>query len=1046
MKKTLFIFILFLVSVLGYAQNAELSSPAQIGEAVANAGLTKKRLFTFQIKMTGGGGTLSSVAFTTNGTYTADELTKLQLWYNTANTFTSATNISTLTSSLGNGSHTFSGLNKTLGNGNHYFWITADIGQTLIPNHTLFVSAISTDNIIFTETFYKGGSASAGGTQYLEYVIVSENFDGTWPPSGWTFSGATRNSPAYSGGYSLELDSANDYAYTRKVNTPGLITFFALENTGHSYSFKIQYSTDPSLESNWNDITTYSNGTSNPLTSSFKFYSVDVHNTTYTNVYIRFYLESGNADIHIDDVNITLRSPNTQASGVTFSDVGPNRFTVSCTAGSAAQRIMFMKQKVGEVENTPVDAANGVFYTASTNWQDPGSQIGSTGYYCIYKGTGNSVTVTGLSQNTTYTVEVMEYNYSDVTNTYIYMPSPASATKQTLPNTPPANLTFSDVGSSAFTLTWTGQDNVSFLAFMKQDTNAEPADPTSTEYTASNNWNSKGTQLGSSGFYCIYNNPNITEPGGNSVTVTNLTSSTRYFVRLYSVSGESVSTAALDEMPTATKPEDYFASIASGNWVTVNKWVSGRWTGTTTWKSSRDGTYWNDATAKPTSSATKVYIEAGHIVTLTDNESCSNLHFDNGWIQLGSCNLTINSYAPGSGTPQFIYNGSGSPSQTGSNSIVSVTSQSIASLPSEVNTLRINLANDNSTVNLPNDVIVTNLAFDHGGLNMNSHKIIYKFKNADIKSDNAIFYSMNIRFTEDINTVGSNHSLAVTWYTSGFVTDVFQATMYFPSSLTNSSNLRLWLRNNATKGWYLKGEYPVQGSGDTKYIVADGLQSPDMSGIVYFDFTLSNPNQTLPVELSSFIVNVTSNNYVQIMWVTQSETELSGFRLYRGTSADFALATDLGVFIPATNTSEPKYYVYTDKEIESAGTYYYWLECMELNASSTYYGPRELNYQPGIGGMEVPIVEGINSIYPNPFNPETTIRFGVLEPATVKATVYNNRGQKVCEPINGYYDKGTYSYIWNATDYNNRCLSNGIYFIRLQVGSNIYTRKVAIVK
>jgi hypothetical protein len=171
-------------------------------------------------------------------------------------------------------------------------------------------------------------------------VVVTENFDGTWPPSGWTFNGANRSSPAYSGAYSLELQPAGDYAYTRKVNTPGLITFFALENTGSQYSFKIQCSTDTT---NWTDITTYSNS-SNSLTRSFKFYSVDVHAATYTNVYFRFYLASGNGDIHIDDVNITLRSPNTQASNVTFSDIGPSRFTVSCTAGSAAQRIMFMKE------------------------------------------------------------------------------------------------------------------------------------------------------------------------------------------------------------------------------------------------------------------------------------------------------------------------------------------------------------------------------------------------------------------------------------------------------------------------------------------------------------------------------------------------------------------------------------------------------------------------------------------------------------------------------------------------------------------------------
>ena len=1043
--KKLFTGIFFLlISILVYAASAELSSPNQIGDAVANAGLTKKRLFTFQLKMTAGSGTLTDVTFSTSGSYTANELNKLELYYNTANTFTSATSIKSLTSNLGTGSHIFSGLNKALGNGNHYFWITADIAQSIIPNHTISVPAISTTDITFSETFYKGGSTIAGGTQYLEYVVVTENFDGTWPPSGWTFNGANRSSPAYSGAYSLEFQPAGDYAYTRKVNTPGLITFFAMVNTGSQYSFKIQCSTDTT---NWTDITTYSDE-SNSLTKSFKFYSVDVHAATYTNVYFRFYLASGNGDIHIDDVNITLRSPNTQASNVTFSEVGPSRFTVSCTAGSAAQRIMFMA--LGEAD--PIDADNGVFYTASTNWQDPGSQIGSSGYYCIYKGTGTSVIVTGLTKSTTYTVEVMEYNYSDVANTYIYMPSPAYNHIKTASTDPPSAIDFDSVTSSSFTLSWSTTPDLSYVLFLKEDTSVYPPKPSGT-YKASDDWNNKGDQLGSSGFYCVFNGKGKPETNRATVTVTNLQSSTRYYVVIFTLHDETYSEgcACGGEVPTATKAADYFASIASGNWETVNTWDSTnhRWTGTTTWKSSRDGIHWNDATLKPTSNAAKVYIESGHIVTLTDNESCSILHFDSGWIQLGNYNLTINSYDSASGNPQFIYNGTGTPQMTtqGTNYIVSVTSQSITRLPSEVYTLRINLAgSDTLSVPLPNDVTVTNLAFDNGGLRMNSHTIKYKYKYADIYSTNAIFYSMNIRYTEDVNIVGSNTSLPRTWYTSGYVTDVFQATMYFPSNLTSSTKLRLWLRNNATKGWYLKGEYDVQTAGDQKYITADGLTSPDMSGIVYFDFTLSELDQTLPVELSSFIVNVNYQNYVQILWVTQSETELSGFRIYRGVSDDLSSALDLGIFIPATNTSEPKYYVYTDKEIDASGTYYYWLECMDINANSTFYGPKELIFHPGVDGNNIPVLEGINSIYPNPFNPDTTIRFGVLESSTVKAIVYNNRGQKVCEPINGYYDKGTYSYIWNATDSYGRRLSNGIYILSLQVGSKTYIRKMAILK
>ena len=59
---------------------------------------------------------------------------------------------------------------------------------------------------------------------------------------------------------------------------------------------------------------------------------------------------------------------------------------------------------------TPAPANNST-YTANTVFGS-GSQIGSTGWYCIYNGTGSSVTVTSLNANTAYRVMVCEYNGS----------------------------------------------------------------------------------------------------------------------------------------------------------------------------------------------------------------------------------------------------------------------------------------------------------------------------------------------------------------------------------------------------------------------------------------------------------------------------------------------------------------------------------------------------------------------------------------------------------------------------------------------------------
>lgn len=96
----------------------------------------------------------------------------------------------------------------------------------------------------------------------------------------------------------------------------------------------------------------------------------------------------------------------TQASSVAFSNVQSNQLTINWTNGTAQKRIVFVKQGTGAFTNP----TNNTTYTASTNWNSKGTQISSSGYYCVYNNTGSSVTLTNLQANTQYTVQVLEYN------------------------------------------------------------------------------------------------------------------------------------------------------------------------------------------------------------------------------------------------------------------------------------------------------------------------------------------------------------------------------------------------------------------------------------------------------------------------------------------------------------------------------------------------------------------------------------------------------------------------------------------------------------
>ncbi|HRY84513.1 MAG TPA: T9SS type A sorting domain-containing protein [Candidatus Cloacimonadota bacterium] len=206
-------------------------------------------------------------------------------------------------------------------------------------------------------------------------------------------------------------------------------------------------------------------------------------------------------------------------------------------------------------------------------------------------------------------------------------------------------------------------------------------------------------------------------------------------------------------------------------------------------------------------------------------------------------------------------------------------------------------------------------------------------------------------------------------------------------------------------------------------------------------------DNTLPVELSSFTAMVNGFNSIQLQWITHSETNVAGFRIYRGNTEALDSATLLNVFIPASNTSQTQAYVFTDTELTEPGIYFYWLENVDLDGGNNIYGPAQVNFtSPGGDSPELPIVEGINRIYPNPFNPQTSIRFGLETAAKVRILIYNNRGQIVRSLLSSNLSRGNHGLEWNGQDDAGRPCSSGLYLLRLQAGSKSYSKKMMLLK
>lgn len=84
--------------------------------------------------------------------------------------------------------------------------------------------------------------------------------------------------------------------------------------------------------------------------------------------------------------------------------------------------------------------------------------------------------------------------------------------------------------------------------------------------------------------------------------------------------------------------------------------------------------------------------------------------------------------------------------------------------------------------------------------------------------------------------------------------------------------------------------------------------------------------------------------------------------------------------------------------------------------------------------------------YPNPFNATTRIVFGLPEASDISLEVYSITGQKVCSLMNGHLEAGRYNINWNGKDATGEPVSSGVYFYRLQTGTETKTLKMTMLK
>nr|MDA3814656.1 agmatine deiminase family protein [Candidatus Cloacimonadota bacterium] len=224
--------------------------------------------------------------------------------------------------------------------------------------------------------------------------------------------------------------------------------------------------------------------------------------------------------------------------------------------------------------------------------------------------------------------------------------------------------------------------------------------------------------------------------------------------------------------------------------------------------------------------------------------------------------------------------------------------------------------------------------------------------------------------------------------------------------------------------------HPIIGEFDPHIFTVEGNPLPAELVVDPVSFTLEMSSNEISVELMEMSnIGGTSMDYD----ITESADWLSldpiSGTLLAGTFINIELTFDTTDMIPDEYTTD---IIISDNREE---TY--------VPVTLTITGT---NTQNDIAGLETKLLGN----YPNPFNPETTIKYNLKNAADVTLSIYNTKGQLVHTLVNSSQVAGMHSKVWNGKDTNGRNVSSGIYFSTLDVkdGESDYTsvKKVILVK
>ncbi len=94
----------------------------------------------------------------------------------------------------------------------------------------------------------------------------------------------------------------------------------------------------------------------------------------------------------------------------------------------------------------------------------------------------------------------------------------------------------------------------------------------------------------------------------------------------------------------------------------------------------------------------------------------------------------------------------------------------------------------------------------------------------------------------------------------------------------------------------------------------------------------------------------------------------------------------------------------------------------------------------------IPSTTDLSNIYPNPFNPSTTIDYNLSNATDVSLVIYDMKGSIVKTLVSNFQDAGLHQVSWNGKNDANAQVSSGMYLVRMEADGQLYQQAITLLK